>query len=495
MKISGCTEFAVRLPSALAALFCLYGIKVLGKELFNPRIALLAGWMTLGCWCFLFTARIVSADITGTAAAVWIAACFFRLEHKTSFYVYFLFYLLCAAGVFLSGLTVLVMPFSIVLPWLFYQKKWKKHLNWKNISSFIIVLGLSGTFFYIPSIMPVAPGQSGTIGVEEMLKTLWLFETENSWHDYLYNLPRILLPWLPFLAAGLAGMAVSSSKLPPHIRKSAAGAAVGTLLLLLWPAAMLQPVKWNCLVSAMPFIILYGAGGLTRYGIPAWNKAAFNILYYLGTVASSIAAGSLLFLPLWKNLVEYSPAPALIIAPVAAGAIAWYALFLDHREESSFSRFIGLPHRVGSPVFAITLLSGTFFGVLMPVIQMDFRTGKKFCYELKQKISDTFRAEKNGSVLYLGANVPEEYLFYNDLAAPLVRVSSLNEAAAKMPGKKLVIFMKNKQREQFISQAEGLKITPPPPLLTERPNRWKSADSQSGDFSAFLITLPTKDEK
>ena len=55
--LGGMDELVVRIPSALAGLAALYGVVSLGKTLFDKRTALLAGWMLLSCYGFLFWSR------------------------------------------------------------------------------------------------------------------------------------------------------------------------------------------------------------------------------------------------------------------------------------------------------------------------------------------------------------------------------------------------------------------------------------------------------
>lgn len=492
IKLFGCSEIAVRMPAALAALASLAALKLMAKKIFSPRVALLAGWMLLGCWSFLFTGRAASADMTGMAAATWCAAWFFLEEDKSSFIFYLIFYLFCAAGVLCGGLIILIMPLATILPTLF-SRQGKKHWNWKNLLSFLITAGAATTFFWLISEIKPAAGQQGVPELQKILKALIEFEKENSWYSLLTNLFRVLLPWTPFLAAGIAGIIANWKTVPAPLKRTFIGIAAGTLLLQLWPLTQMEPARWNSVTSAVPFLILAGAGGLSGYGIPAWNRTAFTFLYYSGMTAAALCIGSILAWPLWQDLAEYDPDPVLIIAPVAAGFIAWYALFLDHRRNSTFSFFIGLPHRTGSSLFALTILSGTFFSVLMPVIQMDFRTGKKFCLELQHK-SKNLLAGETYHIASSSGEAAVEYLFYTGAGKMICPAGDLLHIAAAMPGEQLLFLLKKSQQEQFIAQAGKLGIKLSLPLLTERHHRWNSTGS-SGGFTAYLIKLPHRNKK
>lgn len=488
-KLFGSCEMAVRLPAALAALGVLAGLRLLSKELFNARTALLSCWLMLGCWSFLFTGRNASPDMAGMAAAIWAAAWFFHTEHKDSFWSCLIFYLFCFSGVLFNGVSVLVMPLATILPCVFSEKKWRKYLSWKNLLAFLIAGGAAGAFIYFT----VIHGEDQKTTLTALLQILVEFEKTDSWKEYIVNFPRVLLPWTPFLIPGAAGIIAEWHRVPPRIRKSFCGTAAGMLLLLLLPVALWQPVKWDFFITAVPFGILFAVGGLTRYGRAVWNRWAFTVLYYLCMAAASLFAGSLLCWPLWENLAEYDPDPALVIAPALAGAAAWYALFLDHRENSAFSGFIGLPHRIGSSVFALTILSGSVFSVMIPVIQMDFRTGKTFFTELQQKSEKLFPGE-TFPVVTTSKEAVEGYLFYSASDTPVYLTADLIHAAEKLPGKQVVFILKKRHLEQLTAQAAKLQIKVSAPLLTERHHRWNTSGAD-GSFTAYLITLPLRNKK
>ena len=83
--LGGMDELVVRIPSALAGLAALYGVVSLGKTLFDKRTALLAGWMLLSCYGFLFWSRTAAADAANLAAITVAVAWFYRVEERAKF--------------------------------------------------------------------------------------------------------------------------------------------------------------------------------------------------------------------------------------------------------------------------------------------------------------------------------------------------------------------------------------------------------------------------
>ena len=126
--LGGMDELVVRIPSALAGLAALYGVVSLGKTLFDKRTALLAGWMLLSCYGFLFWSRTAAADAANLAAITVAVAWFYRVEERAKFFHYLLFYLICFLGALTKGLPALVMPVVVIAPHLLMENPCKKHL-------------------------------------------------------------------------------------------------------------------------------------------------------------------------------------------------------------------------------------------------------------------------------------------------------------------------------------------------------------------------------
>ncbi|MDD3886994.1 MAG: glycosyltransferase family 39 protein, partial [Victivallaceae bacterium] len=209
----GAVELSSRIPSALAALAALYGTISLASQLLDRRRALTAGWLLLGCYGFFFWGRVAAADMGNVAAIMLATAFFFRVEPRGGFVNYLIFYAICFAGALLKGLPALVMPPVIVLPYLMLNGRWKKHLCFSNILAFVAASAL----YFVPVMLaeiipPVSSIAPITDTAETGLARVWLenivrvfdpFDHKEPVWIYIYELPRILVPWSLFWIVAL----------------------------------------------------------------------------------------------------------------------------------------------------------------------------------------------------------------------------------------------------------------------------------------------------
>ena len=65
-----------------------------------------------------------------------------------------------------------------------------------------------------------------------------------------------------------------------------------------------------------------------------WTVFAVSAAYYILLIAASAAICSIVGYPLWNKLTAMVPSVSLLLWPVAAGAAAWFVLFLDYRKDN-----------------------------------------------------------------------------------------------------------------------------------------------------------------
>ena len=250
--------------------------------------------------------------------------------------------------------------------------------------------------------------------------------------------------------------------------------------------------SFGALLPLLPLILLFCAAGFGGRGVPQWNHKAFSAAYYFCIGAASLCICSFITYPLWDKIADCTPPAALIIGPVAAGLIGWLILFMDHRNNCSTTRLIGLPHRLGSTLFAGTILSGCAISVMLPVICKEFETDKRFFIELHREVAERSPDKGRIPVVSFAHPVPAAYLFYNDLDKPVALVDDLELLIRKYPGRQVVILMKNREdlADKFTRQCNKYRIDAGKPFLAEEVLRWRAPDSRNDSFVAFLITLP-----
>ena len=500
-KLFGPSELASRLPSAIGALAVLGCLRLLGKQLFNGRTAFISCWMLLGSYGFLLWGRSAASDMGCMAALTGAVAWFFHREEKGGFLADFIFFLLCFTAALFKDLMAALLPVLIVLPRA-VLKEGKFRLNWKTPLAFFLAAFLFFLWLCLPGLMPPGPGQApaGNPGILNASASVWqyhilpalnLFARKEHWYAYICDLPRVLLPWTPLLLVGLAGFFKSWRSLPEKIKLTAAGTGIALIFFIISGSDY-----WSYGMPLAPFIMLFGAAGLSDYGVERWNKWAFAAAFYICLAGASLCLCSIIGYPLWKKIADYTPPAALVLAPVITGGLCWSILFMDHAPGSALSCFIGLPHRAGAVFLTGTLLTGCAISVLLPVIRGEFRTEKHFFLELHRAV---LKLPESGSpaLVTFQRRLPPEYLFYNNLTLPVPRTDDLELPVFRKGGTQTVVLFKDRSRirEAFFSQCRKKNVTDVEHFMNEEISRWSSPDSRNNRYTAYLISLPNERTK
>lgn len=193
-------EWALRLPSALSGLLIVYCTYRLGTIRFNKNTGLLAGWMLITTFFFIFWSRVAGADILNLAGIMLAVLWYFSHRDQTDFYSYFIFFLIAALTCLSKGLIGAAIIALVVLPDLIIDS-WRKHLNLKFLLALIL-----GLFIYI---LPFLGSQflghqnyhdNGLMKVyrENVLRFFHPFDHKDPIYTYFYYLPIYLLPWTIF---------------------------------------------------------------------------------------------------------------------------------------------------------------------------------------------------------------------------------------------------------------------------------------------------------
>ena len=498
-KLFGPSELASRLPSAIGALAVLGFLRLLGKQLFNNRTAFISCWMLLGSYGFLLWGRSAASDMGCMAALTGAVVWFFHREEKGGFLSDFVFFLFCFTAALFKDLMAALLPVLIVLPRVL-MKEGQRRFSWKTPLAFLPAALLFFLWLCLPGFMPPGQGQilTGNAGNLSAAARAWqyhilpalnLFTRNEHWYAYLCDLPRVLLPWTPLLLVGLAGFFKSWRSLPEKIRLTAAGTGIALIFLIISGSDY-----WSYGMPLAPFIVLFGAAGLSDYGVERWNKWAFAAAFYICLACASFCFCSIIGYPLWKKIADYTPPAALVLAPVITGGLCWAVLFMDHAPGSAMSRFIGLPHRTGAVFLTGTLLTGCAISVLLPVIRGEFRTEKRFFLELHRAVLKKFPESGSPVLITFQRRLPPGYLFYNNLPLPVPRADDLDSPVFRTGETQKVVLFKDRPRirEDFFSQCRRKNVTAVKHFMSEELSRWSSQDSRNNRYTAYLISLPNE---
>lgn len=185
------SAWALRLPSALSALASVYFTYAIGRQLFNKKTGLLAGWLLATTYYFIFWGRVASADMlnmVGMLAAVWW---YLRAPQRTTFWNYVIFFQILALTSLCKGLLGIVLPALIIVPHLVLHKLWKRHLN-----SNILLAFISGCLTYFHPFYFQTEGLHLVVK-ENIVRFIAPFDHKGAFYIYFLYLPIYLLPWSP----------------------------------------------------------------------------------------------------------------------------------------------------------------------------------------------------------------------------------------------------------------------------------------------------------
>lgn len=150
-ELFGYSEFSVRLPGSLLALFSVLLLYLLSKKLLEKRGALAATFLYSASLGFVEFARLAQSEIYQLFGIVSATCVYVYFRDKKSFLGYFLFFLALLWGALSKGLTaVAVITLFVMLDILLHKKFY--HFNWKLIVSCILGIFLYFLPYYLTSL-------------------------------------------------------------------------------------------------------------------------------------------------------------------------------------------------------------------------------------------------------------------------------------------------------------------------------------------------------
>ncbi|MQU04221.1 ArnT family glycosyltransferase [Pseudomonas helleri] len=255
-------HWSLRLPSVIAAWLSVWLVYLIGKQLFSQTTGLIAGWMLISTFYFVFWGRVATADILtvcGLLAAVWW---YWRSPDDTRFSRYCVFFLLLAVSSLLKGLIGFVLPGLILLPHVLSEQRWKQHVNGRLCAALVIALAVYLIPFALSHLYGAANfGQSG-LGLvlrENVVRFFQPFDNLGPIYTYLLYLPVYTLPWAPVWIIAL-WVALRNWR---HIEPNARWLVWGLTLLFVFFTASGSRRSYYVL-PLVPFAQLLGAWWVAR---------------------------------------------------------------------------------------------------------------------------------------------------------------------------------------------------------------------------------------
>lgn len=209
-KVAGVlNSTVVRIPSAAAGVLAVWSIYNIGYQVKNKTLGLIAGWLLLTTFYFLFWARVSSADMLNVAGSLFAVSWYLRHRNEISFFNYAIFFITIALTCLCKGLVGAIIVFIIVCIDLLLQNSIPKHMNRQFFKSMAL-----GTVLYLLPFWLSAffdNGQYGSNGLylvykENILRYFKPFDHQDPLYTYLLYLPIYTLPWSVFLIPALASL-------------------------------------------------------------------------------------------------------------------------------------------------------------------------------------------------------------------------------------------------------------------------------------------------
>ncbi len=202
----GFTVWSLRLPSALAGILAIWSIYRIGLKLKDRQLGLLAGWLLLTTFYFVFWAKTSSADMLNLAGSLFAVSWYIEKKSQQNFINYAVFFLILAVTSLCKGLVGAIVPLLVILPDLLMQKEWKKHLHWRFFLSMVPAAIIYFLPFWASShFSHDGYSQNGLYLVyrENILRYFQPFDHKDPIYSYFIYLPVYLLPWAVFFIPAL----------------------------------------------------------------------------------------------------------------------------------------------------------------------------------------------------------------------------------------------------------------------------------------------------
>ena len=463
-------EFALRVNSAVAALFLLGGVMLLAEDFFNRPVVFCAAWLLVGSYGFIYWGRYAGSSMTMTAWVIWQMILLRRIGEPFS--RWFLFFLLFFTGSAWWGMHfLLVMPGALVIA---LAGNPAKILNRRVIAApfaaLIVAVGWL-TLMVWQSGTPFAdyPGriwrQIVNVFAESWSIAVFPRGSSAKWYMGAVNLSRLLLPWTLPVLIGAAGMFANWRKLAvPHRRL-----LIGTLLILLL-TGVFPGRRWQYQLIQLPLFLIIGAadiaGGLGR---ALWRADGERIMKWAMMVLCSLAVAVAVTPPLWSMLYPEAPSLWMMAGMPLLGMTGLACMVFDTGPSNPVEKFCGMHGPWIGYVLAGVCFSAALFSVGIPSVT-EYRSGKPFWKACRRLAAD----RPAGEIVMYGSSSNPVALYYLNLPKGCTAVADPAGLTAAPEASGSGSFLLIVRRRDLPSVTEVLKEkhwrVEPEPLLGEGPS-------------------------
>jgi len=290
VKVGGAfTTWALRLPSALAGLLAIVSIYRLGSIISDKRLGLLAGWLLLTTFYFVFWARTSSADMLNLAGSLFAITWYYEKREHAGFFDYAVFFMIVALTSLCKGLIGAIVPLIAVLTDVVLRKSWKHYLSWRFFLSVVPALIVYLFPFWASSIWGGESYQQNGLYLvykENILRYFQPFDHQGPIYTYFLYLPIYLLPWAVLFIPAVWGLRSRWSSMT-----LASKGMVWTLFILFAFFTLSGSRRSYYVLPMVPFAILVTADWVLaaqEFKRQLWSAALMMVSFVLLFIALDI---------------------------------------------------------------------------------------------------------------------------------------------------------------------------------------------------------------
>ena len=439
----GADEFTLRLPAVLAALVLLWATRMIARKLFDEQTSLVSMWILFSTYGFIFWGRVAAPDMANAAAAACAVMIFLYWEEKPTLANYIAFYLLLALGTLFKGIPMVGVVLLLILPVAVVRGNLKRYIDFRH--AFALALGVAiGLMPYLYSY--VADGGSvgraaANSGVDmfwktQVLRILDARYSGESVYSYLFNLPRIILPWSAVFAVGVYGFV----KFRKELTKEFSALLLG-MVLAFGLFCISGSRRWYYLLPLVPFCSIVIAAALCGWTdkMPGL-ELTIRIMRFCLLIVSSTALVLPVAIPLQGIVPHYRIPFGVFVCCCAAGAVSLLIYMLDQDEDNATAGFFGMPHKTASLVVGISVMFTAGFAAVLPQFTL-YRTEKPFLTSLRRELEGI----DPDDIMIYGDDTNGRVIFYLNLQRPVKN------------DKQLAAFLMSKRSQRIAVIAENGK--------------------------------------
>lgn len=427
-------EWTMRLPSALSALGLVLTTYFLGRDLFSPRVGLLAAIILGTSARVLWEGRWAHTDMVFTFLLALSLHLFFRaVLRRGRPQEFFLAYALMALATLTKGLIGIALPGMVVLAFVALRREWRAILAWRVPSGLLVFVLVAAPWFLWISLATEGQWLKEFIFTHHIQRYTSGFGHRQPFYYYLLTFPADFLPWTVFLAPALWACRSSLRALKEP----------GALFLFLW---------------FFVIFLFFSASDTKRdlYLLPVFPPAAIFTARYFDKLMDQAISQEILYrglAHLFFNLLWVGTLAFPVLAWFYRREMFWISLpFAIVTVAGALATVVSIRRKRPAAVFfstALTVFLGTLCASVWILPFLDaYKSPKPFAYRVKQIVPAA-------QPLYIYADTMNDFNFYTE--REIIPILSSREEIGKVISQEgnAYILVRDRDLDRLALQEKG----------------------------------------